>query len=146
MSIAARIVIRVIPRGNRIRTWQQWGLTTLVGLSLWALRARAAEVGLRGEFRVKYVASGAVYLEGGRNVGLAEGMKLSVKRAAPNPAEAGKPAAREQAVIGQVRVLSVAQVSAVCEIMDETEPITTGDLAYLEPEEAEALAQQSALA
>ena len=34
----------------------------------------------RTPFRVKYVAEGAVYLDGGRNAGLSEGMKLTVRR------------------------------------------------------------------
>lgn len=119
---------------------------TLVGLSLCVLRARAAEVGVRGEFRVKYVATGAIYLEGGRDVGLAEGMKLSVKRVVPASADHGSPAAREQTVIGQIEVLSVARISAVCEIVSQTEEIAVGDVAYLEPEDAEAWVQQRAMA
>lgn len=118
-----------------------------MGVCLCLLQARAADVGIRGEFQIKYVASGAVYLEGGRNVGLAEGMKLTVKRVASGVSEPGKPALREQKVIGQVKVVSVAQVSAVCEIADgAAEQIAIGDVAYLEPEDAEALAQQSGTA
>ncbi len=37
---------------------------------------------LRTAFRVKYVAQGIVYLDGGRDAGLAEKMKMTVRRSA----------------------------------------------------------------
>ena len=42
----------------------------LLTLALRAPYAQAQEGGLRADFRIKYVASGVVYLEGGRYVGL----------------------------------------------------------------------------
>ena len=91
------------------------------------------------------MASGVVDLEGGRNVGLKEGLKLSVKRERPADADANMSPDGRPAVIGQINVISVAQVSAACEIVSQSEGIVPGDLAYLEPEDAEVLAQQSAL-
>ena len=147
MSTTARTVTPAIRQAGLIRGgWQRYGLPTLMGLTLCVARAPAGEPGIRGEFRVKYVASGAVYLEGGRNAGLAEGVKLSVKRVAPASPGQDKVPANGPTVIGQVKVLSLAQASAVCEIVSETEEIRAGDLAYLEPEDAEALAQQDNLA
>jgi hypothetical protein len=118
----------------------------LLGL-VWSIpRARAQDPSLRADFRIKYVASGVLYLEGGRNVGLKEGLKLSVKRGRPTDS-AGEPSQNQRAqVIGQVRVISVAEISSVCEIVSANDDISPGDMAYLEADEAEALTQQSALA
>lgn len=97
------------------------------------------------EYRVKYVAEGVVYLEGGRDSGLKEGMKLSVKHAgqADSSSQAGQ--AQPKAPIAQLRVSSVAEVSAVCEIVTLKEQITEGDVAYLEQTDAEAAMQEEAL-
>jgi hypothetical protein len=105
----------------------------------------ASGVDAHREYRVKYVAEGAVYLEGGRNVGLAKGMKLSVKRTAQGPAEAGKDQPVGPQVMAQIRVVSVAQISSVCEVLEQKEEIRVGDVASLNPEEFEALVQQEAL-
>ncbi|MFB3921311.1 MAG: hypothetical protein ACE145_06285 [Terriglobia bacterium] len=105
---------------------------------------RAAENGRRGEFHVKYVAEGAVYLDAGRNAGLSEGINLTVKRVETAEDEAGRPQ-KSQTMIGQVRVVSVAEVSAVCEIVSQTQDFQRGDIAYVEAEDAEALAQQTLL-
>src|SRR6267378_1276883 len=43
------------------------------------LALRAAHPDFRTAFRIKYVASGAAYLDGGRSAGLTEGMKLVVR-------------------------------------------------------------------
>ena len=87
-----------------------------------------------------------VYLEGGRNVGLQEDLKLSVKRVRREGSATEDKAREPDKVIGQVKVISVAEVFAVCEIITATEEMSPGDLAYLEPVDAEALTQQSALA
>jgi hypothetical protein len=88
---------------------------------------RAAEPA-KGPFAVKYVADGAIYLSGGRNAGLSAGMKLAVRRAA---AEA------DAAPIAEVEVVSVAAVSAACQVRSSSQPIQAGDLAYLSPEDAQ---------
>jgi hypothetical protein len=59
----------------------------LLGLGLCAATRAAAGIDPRAEYRVKYVAAGAVYLEGGRNLGLVEGMKLLVKHPPQAPSD-----------------------------------------------------------
>ncbi len=124
----------------------------LLWLAVCLLPHSASGIDPRAEYRVKYVAEGAVYLDGGRNAGLAEGMKLLVKHPSqpqldPDQAPADSTQARPAVdpVIGQVRVSSLAQVSAVCEVLYQKEEIRVGDLAYLEPSEAEVVATQQAL-
>ena len=82
-------------------------------------------------FQVRYVAAGAVYIDGGREAGLAEGFHLTVKRRAPGQAE------MEARDLGEVAIVSIASNSAVCEIKSKTADFEVGDLAYLSPTDAE---------
>jgi hypothetical protein len=62
------------------------------------LAARQPNSDLRMSFRVKYIAEGAAYLEGGRSSGLSEGMKLEVRDIAVPP-DQDKSAAQNAPVI-----------------------------------------------
>src|SRR2546427_11161159 len=82
MSITARIVTPAIPmeQSHSPRLARRW-LAVLLGCSLALSAARAQQPESRPAFRVKYIADGAVYLEGGSGGGLAVGPKLGGKRA-----------------------------------------------------------------
>lgn len=85
----------------------------------------------RTVFHVRYVASGAVYLDGGRGAGLAEGFRLTVKRRKPGEAEMdAKP-------VGEIVVVSLAENSAACEIKSHELELEVGDSAYLSSQDAE---------
>jgi hypothetical protein len=73
-------------------------------------------------FRIKYVAEGAVYIEGGRNAGLAEKMRITVRR--------------KESVIAELEIVSVAESSAVCEIKSATGVLQAGDIGTLSAEDA----------
>ncbi|HKW66106.1 MAG TPA: AMIN domain-containing protein, partial [Terriglobales bacterium] len=110
----------------------------------------AANPDIRTVFRVKYVADGAVYLDGGRADGLAEGIALVVKddsAKSNTPTPGATPAAPPAvvAITAHLKVISVAQNSAVCEVSASTQQVKAGDLAYLTSADAEALVQQRAL-
>ena len=96
----------------------------------WCDAAGGQDSGVQTSFRVKYVAEGAVYLEGGRSAGLAEGQKLAVKRSGPNQTE-------EE--IAELEVISVASASAVCEIKSSTQTVQSGDKAFLSARDVELL-------
>jgi hypothetical protein len=81
----------------------------------------------RPAFRIKYVAEGAVYVEGGRAAGLAEDMKLTVYGPLPN--------GDRTAVVAELEVVSVAASSAVCEIKAAAGPLQAGDMAFLSSED-----------
>lgn len=122
-----------------------WGLAVCAMVASSPLPGWAEDNGHPVEYRIKYVAEGVVYLEGGRDAGLKEGMKLSVKHpplAGPGTQSNQGPA---RAPIAQIRVTSVAEVSTVCEIITGKEQITEGDLAYLEQADAEAALEQEAV-
>jgi len=99
---------------------------------------------VRIAYRIKYVAEGVAYLEGGRNDGLAEGMKLDVKALDPS----SKPTAaksEDAQVIAELEVASVALSSAVSEIHNPTRPVAVGDWAYLSSEDTQGLIAQHSL-
>ena len=91
----------------------------------------AEEQGLRTTFRVRYVASGAVYLDGGRAAGLSEGFRLTVKRRKPGEAEL------DAKTVGEVVVVSLAENSAVCEVKSHEMEFQVDDVAYLSNSDAE---------
>ena len=109
------------------------------------LIARSDDPSLRTVFKVKYVAEGVAYLEGGRAQGLAEGMKLEIEDT-NLPAKQGDSAnAADPRVIAELTVSAVAETSAVTDIHDPKRPVKVGDLAYLSSSDAEALVQQRTL-
>ena len=85
----------------------------------------AAQQPPQASFRIKYVAEGVVYIDGGRAAGLSEGMKLSVDRKGAEEAAA------------ELDIVSVAQASAVCEIKTSTAPLKAGDVASLSAEDGQ---------
>jgi AMIN domain-containing protein len=106
---------------------------------------RTDDPGLRTVFKVKYVAEGVAYLEGGRAQGLTEGMKLEVEETGL-PARQGESAsAADPRVVAELEVSAVAETSAVTDIHSPTRPVKAGDLAYLSSGDTEMLVQKRAL-
>jgi len=95
-------------------------------------------------FRVKYVAEGVAYLEGGRNDGLTEGMKLEVKAIDPSEKITAKTTVEAQPV-AELELASAALSSAVGEIHNPTRPVQVGDWAYLSTEDTQSLIAQRSL-
>ena len=105
----------------------------------------ALDPNLKTVFKVKYVAEGVAYLDGGRSSGLSEGMKLEVKDS-DLPAQQGTSAdASDPRVVAQLEVIAVAETSAVTDIHAPERPVKQGDLAYLSSGDAQALVQQKTL-
>jgi hypothetical protein len=103
---------------DRRKRLSHWVLFALLAQG-WGLVAAEAPAG----FRVKYVAEGVVYIDGGRAAGLVEAMKLTVRRDGQDVAE--------------LVVASVAEASAVCEIKEAKLAVQAGDLASLSSEDAQ---------
>lgn len=109
------------------------------------LIARSDDPNLRTVFKVKYVAEGVAYLEGGRAQGLAEGMKLEVEDT-NLPAKQGDSASpADPRVVAELVVSAVAETSAVTDIQSPKRAVKPGDLAYLSTTDTEALVQQRTL-
>ncbi len=108
------------------------------------IAATAQDVDLRTRFKVKYVAADAVYLEGGRNAGLDEGMTLVIRSTLPTPsADPSNIAVPEN--VAELKVISVASSSAVCQVVSSKRPIAVGEEATIPEDEAAALVQKRAL-
>ena len=110
-----------------------------------ALIARSDDPSLRTVFKVKYVADGVAYLEGGRAQGLSEGMKLEIENT-NLPATQGESATTgDPRIVAELVVSGVAETSAVTDIHSPMRPVKVGDLAYLSSGDAAALVQQRTL-
>ena len=85
----------------------------------------------RTRFNVKYVAEDAVYIDGGKDAGLAQGMELTVKKA--------------DVIIAELAVASVSNTSAVCEIRSKSADMQRGDVAVLSQTDQDKLVQAQTL-
>ena len=85
-------------------------------------------------FRVKYVADGSLYIDAGRNANLQEAMKLSVVNPPPDAVVSDAVRFRGYEHIAELKVVSVADSSAVCEIVSSNGEIKAGQLAFLTPD------------
>ena len=86
-------------------------------------------------FRIKYATESSLYLDGGQNVGLKEGMKLTVRRPDPKAPEGF-------ATLAEIQIVGVGSASAVCEIRSQGSPpvpVKVGDMAYLSSEDTQAV-------
>jgi hypothetical protein len=109
------------------------------------LTVHAADPSLRTVFKVKYVAEGVAYLDGGRSSGLTEGMKLEVQDSDHVPREGVAVESSDAGVVAELVVTAVAETSAVTDIRIPNRSVKPGDLAYLSSGDSEALVQQRAL-
>ena len=109
------------------------------------LIARSDDPSLRTVFKVKYVAEGVAYLEGGRAQGLTEGMKLEVEETNLPATQGDSASAADPRVVAELEVTATAETSAVTDIHTPKRPVKAGDLAYLSSSDAEALVQQRTL-
>jgi hypothetical protein len=117
--------------------------TTEADLPVLALRN--LDPNLRTVFKVKYVAEGVAYLDGGRSSGLTEGMKLEIKDS-DLPAQQGATAdPSDPHAVAELEVTATAETSAVTDIHLSKRPVKPGDLAYLSSADAQALVQQHSL-
>src|SRR5579862_4564418 len=110
-----------------------------------ALIARSDDPSLRTVFKVKYVADGVVYLDGGRAQGLSEGMKLEIEDTNLPAKQGDSVNTADPRVVAELEVTGIAETSAVTDIRAPKRPVKVGDLAYLSSGDAEALVQQRTL-
>jgi hypothetical protein len=85
-------------------------------------------------FRVKYVADGSLYIDAGRNANLQEAMKLSLVNPPPDGVVSDAVRFRGYEHVAELKVVSVADSSSVCEIVSSTGEIKAGQLAFLTPD------------
>ncbi len=110
-----------------------------------AVPVHASAAPVRSSFHVRYVSESNVYIDGGRNAGLAPGTKLVVKQDTTKPAASGAEKSLEPGIVARLTVVSVASVSAVCEVEIATRELILGDVVSLPNEEIEKLVEKNTL-
>jgi hypothetical protein len=85
-------------------------------------------------FRVKYVSDGSLYIDAGRNANLEEAMKLSLVNPPPDGVVSDGVRFRGYEHIAELKVISVSDTSAVCEIVSSSGEVKAGQLAFLTPD------------
>jgi hypothetical protein len=104
-----------------------------------ALAAARQKQRIRTAFKIKAVAQGAAYLDGGRNSGLAEGMQLLVRE---RSSSFGRGATRSM-IVATLRVTSVAEKTAVTEVHSAKRDLRPGDRAYLSDQDIRTLVAEA---
>jgi hypothetical protein len=88
-------------------------------------------------FSVKYVSDTTLYIDAGRNADLQEGMKLSVIEAPPDGNITDGIRFRGYPHVAELNVVSVADSSAVCDVIKSNGELKVGQLAFLTPNSVE---------
>ena len=105
----------------------------------------AAAATVRADFHIRYINGSNVYIDAGRDAGLAEGTKLVLKQD-PSKAETDKTnVAIEPGIIAKLTVVAVASTSAVCEVSGTTRELAVGDVVTLPNTEVEKLVEKNTL-
>ena len=85
-------------------------------------------------FRVKYASDSSLYIDAGRNANLQEGMKLSLINPPPDGGLSDGVRFRGYEHIAELKVISVADSSSICEIVSASGEVKAGQLAFLTPD------------
>lgn len=88
-------------------------------------------------FHVKYVSEGSLYIDAGRNADLQEGMKLSVIDPPPDGMVNEGVRFRGYPHVAELNLVSVADSSAVCDVVTANTELKVGQLAFLTPNSVE---------
>ncbi len=99
----------------------------------------------RTQFQVRYISGSDVYIDGGRDAGLAEGTKLVLKQDPTKLSTDSAQAALEPGIIAKLTVVSVASTSAVCEVEAKARELVEGDVVSLPDSEVEKLVEKNTI-
>jgi hypothetical protein len=99
-------------------------------------------IATRTEFHVRYVNGASVYIDGGRSSGLAEGTKLELKQDPAKVDQPGENTPIAPGVVAELKVVSVASTSAVCDIVSSSRDLKVGDTVTLPQTEVEKLEEK----
>jgi hypothetical protein len=100
---------------------------------------------MQTEFHVRYVSGPNVYIDAGRDAGLAEGTKIVLKQSPSRASTAGSDAPVEPGIVARLTVVSVASTSAVCQVDSSTRDLVVGDALSLPEAEVEKIVAKNAL-
>src|SRR5580700_3967296 len=86
---------------------------------------------MRTEFHVRYVNGTDVYIDAGRDAGLAEGTQIVLKQSPSKVSDAVADAPVEPGIVATLTVVSLASTSAVCQVNSSTRDLVVGDVLSL---------------
>lgn len=130
----------IVPQGVPATSTADVGATQEGVLSQVDVGSGANNPAIKTSFNVKFVAEDAVYIEGGKDAGLEEGMTLSVRRVSVSSNVPGS-----TTIIADLAVVSVSNTSAVCEVRNKTADIQRGDIALLSQADQDKMVQRQTL-
>lgn len=105
----------------------------------------AAATTARADFQIRYVNGSDVYIDGGRDSGLAEGTQLVLKQDAKKSGDDAGNKAVDAGVVAKLTVVSVASMSAVCEVTTTSRDLVSGDVVSLPDTEVAKITEKNAL-
>jgi hypothetical protein len=97
---------------------------------------------IRRDFHIRYINDSNVYIDAGRDAGLAEGTKLVLKQDPTKVTASGTNAAIEPGIVATLTVVAVASTSAVCEVSAASRELAPGDVVSLPDSEVEKLVEK----
>jgi hypothetical protein len=100
---------------------------------------------MRTEFQVRYVNGTDVYIDAGRDAGLAPGTKVVLKQSPGKVGDGSADAPVEPGVVATLTVVSVATTSAVCEVNESTRTLAVGDVLSLPDSEVQKMVTKNTL-
>lgn len=109
------------------------------------LEAKSAAVQIRRTFHVRYVYGSTVYIDGGHDAGLVEGTELVLKQDPTKENSDKTNTAIAPGVVAKLTVISVASVSAVCQIEATSRDVAAGDVVSLPDTEVEKMVEKDTL-
>jgi hypothetical protein len=115
------------------------------GTTAQAVTAPTAAASIKRNFHVRYISGTDVYIDGGRDAGLAEGTKLVLKQDPTKPDQDMSNVALEPGVIAKLTVVSVASTSAVCEVAASARDLVVDDVVSLPDDEVEKLVEKNTI-
>jgi hypothetical protein len=112
-------------------------LTLMLALVAARTNAQSSPSEKSAVFRIKYLSENSVYIDAGRNADLAEGMKLSVIASPPDGVAVDGVRFRGYPHVAELNIVSIADSSAVCDVISSTGELQVGQLAFLSPQSTE---------
>ncbi len=100
---------------------------------------------VRSTFHVRYISGTNIYIDGGRDAGLAENTELVLKQDPTLPESDARNKAIAPGIVARLTVISVASTSAVCEIKTSARDLTTDDIVSLPESEVEKIVAKNTL-
>jgi hypothetical protein len=133
MAACAVTYMRVLPaiHATGVEMYRRLVIATLALSLVQTPAAQNAGLASSGNFNVKLVSDDTVYIDGGKDSGLAVGMALTIRRSTVSSAQSGDGQIKARVIVAKITVVSLSKTSAMCQVRSRNSEIHTGDLASM---------------